>query len=99
MKTVDILGTKYEVQFLDEPDEELNSDGINGNCNFYEKRIKVVKDEMEDEVLAHEIVHAYLHESGIAFGTYFHSEECVNWIALQIEKIMESIEEAKEGEE
>lgn len=106
-KTVNILGTEYEV-VLDAPDEMLpeNADGAM-DCTI--KRIVVAKfesdrnsvkdlDAYRKRVLRHEIIHAFLYESGLwnnsgdvtAWGQ---SEEITDWFAIQSPKIMRVFEE------
>lgn len=74
----EILGEKY-LTIFGNPKETHISEGNLGECHVYSKEIKVVDDptyfeenlgdeEVQNrtlEVLAHEIFHAYLNESGI----------------------------------
>lgn len=106
---VDILGTKYTVEFVNyEDDEAFAKDGIIGYCNGWSKHIVCCamathpdwKDSpsealgaVERETVRHEIVHAFLDESGLqssAFavaGPWSKNEEMVDWIAIQGPKI------------
>lgn len=112
---VNILGTEYDIKFVDyksEPCFEKRS--IDGYCDHYAKRIRVVnmdtypgwEDEPEDtrqasmkETLKHEIVHAFLGESGLKDCTANYTngwakfEEMVDWIAIQSEKIFKVFQE------
>ena len=81
-KTVNVLGENYSIMFVDEypelfSDFEETSDAL---CNFYDKVIYVLnpkeKDLTEDgkinlnkRKLRHEIVHAFLFESGLSSNT------------------------------
>lgn len=106
-KKVNILGTEYEV-VLDAPDEMLPPDS-DGAMDHSIKRIVVAKftpdersikdlDSYQKKVLRHEIIHAFLYESGLwnnsgnvmAWGT---SEEITDWFAIQSPKIMKVFEE------
>lgn len=99
---VNILGTDYKI-LLDVPDSEMphNSDGC------MDQSIKVIKiahfDEpdknslqdnksYENKVLRHEIIHAFLYESGLwtnsnSADSWATSEEMTDWIAIQYPKI------------
>lgn len=107
---VNILGTKYKIikRKYDE-EEAFGRRSIAGFCDSYLKEI-VICDmstykgwENEDkntalvaqnEVIRHEIVHAFFNESGLACNTlsnddsgWARNEEMVDWIALQGSKI------------
>lgn len=105
---VNILGTDYEIQYLTSKDDE-RLEKVDGYCDFYSKLIVVCNEENGNihdykayfrKVLRHEIVHAFLFESGLAQNSsYFESgwadnEEMVDWIAIQGEKIHKAWEEA-----
>lgn len=109
MITIDILGSTWsisEVKFHDDPYCEANN--VDGYCNYATKHIVCVKqrsvpgkEELADEevvyltkrTLRHEIVHAFLHESGLnsdasqTTGSWAENEEMVDWFALQGPKI------------
>lgn len=106
-KTVNILGTEYEV-IMDAPDEMLPEDA-DGAMDHSIKRIVVAKfesnrnsikdlDVYRKKVLRHEVIHAFLFESGLwnnsgnvtAWGQ---SEEITDWFAIQSPKIMRVFEE------
>lgn len=106
-KIVSILGTEYEI-VTDVPDEEL-PDNADGAMDQTVKRIVVAKFEPDrnsvkdletygKKVLRHEIIHAFLYESGLwsssgtieAWGT---SEEITDWFAIQSPKIMKVFQE------
>ena len=111
-KYVNVLGTKYEVVRLrvDEMEE-----GFGGFCDPDLRRIEILKldsvDEWKNEsrekiiereklFLRHEIVHAFMDESGLkdnAFrfdAPWTKNEEFVDWIAIQGEKIYKAWKEA-----
>ena len=94
---VNVLGTEYEISA-----ESIKNDEADGTCDFYSKRI-TYRDPKEyendpmtverpdlytDKIIRHEIVHAFLFESGLDASTeWARNEEIVDWIALQGEKI------------
>lgn len=113
---VNILGTEYEiiVKAYDE-EKSFKERGIDGYCDYYSKVIVVcdlnTNDKWNDETqetrdicmrltTRHEIVHAFLAESGLTFNAFVPqqswavNEEMVDWIALQLPKIHKACEEA-----
>ena len=105
---VNVLGTEYQcyVGVMPEYDRELK------NCDGYHdktiKRIVVVGkvdeanlgdwNEYSKSVLRHELLHAFMHESGID-GNYKwdndteHPEGLVSWMSLQFPKILKAFRE------
>lgn len=97
-----ILGTEYRIVTDNELLCAANNDGF---CDTYEKVIKVrTPDKMlndttnydskvkrYNEVLRHEIMHAYLYEAGL--DEYSTDETLVNWIAIQFNKICETFKD------
>lgn len=111
-KYVNVLGTKYEIVYL--PVEEME-EGNGGFCDPDLKRISILKldtieewkrekkekrVEREKLFLRHEIVHAFLNESGLRDNCghfdfpWTKNEEMVDWIACQGEKIHNAWREA-----
>ena len=76
-----------------------------GYTETYSKEIIIDDSEPEEQtlndlegfkrkVLRHEIVHAFLHESGLDAGSdWARNEEIVDWIALQFEKMQRAMQE------
>ena len=93
---VDILGTSYTIEEHLESEDELLTD-CDGYCDWTTKTIVVVKDmngnlgdmqAYKKKVLRHEIVHAFLKESGLfecsgAVESWAMNETMVDWIAQQ----------------
>lgn len=93
-----ILGEEYTIN-LNTPREILTD--CDGTCSRYDKLISMVDiDEIFDgegtengrtkryaEGLRHEIIHAFLEESGL--DNYSEDEELVQWLAIQFPKIAE----------
>lgn len=111
-KYVNVLGTKYEIARVSVGEIE---DGFGGFCDPDLKRIDIVcldtidewKGELKEKIserekllLRHEIVHAFLNESGIRDNaghldiSWAKNEEMVDWIAIQGEKIYKAWKEA-----
>lgn len=114
--TVNILGTEYEIikRKYDE-DEAFDRRSIAGYCDYYTKRIVVCdmntykgwehededsKAQCSKETIRHEIIHAFLSESGLqdsAFaydGAWAKNEEMVDWLAVQTPKMYKAFVEA-----
>lgn len=105
-KKLTILGTEYHVKYVDENADIL--DGVDGRCDFWKKEILVSdcrswsRERMlkyRNTCLRHEIIHAFLYESGPAYNTdlvnhWATNEEMVDWIAIQSPKIFALFAEA-----
>ena len=101
---VSILGAEYEVIFTTEAEDKILAD-CDGYCDYTARKI-VVDDDMSDsnfgnvsfyqkKVLRHEIVHAFLFESGMAENSkrseaWAMNEEMVDWMAFQGPKIIKA---------
>ena len=104
--TVNILGTVYSVYARSEEEDKYLKD-CDGYCDKTTKEI-VVKAESEDcdlgdyevyrkKVLRHEIIHAFLFESGLhenfRHSEFGHDETYVDWIAVQFPKMIAAFTE------
>lgn len=102
---VKILGAKYSIYKLNKKEDKRLSDK-DGYCDFYQKVIVVEKQKddpddinkmqslklYENNVLRHEIIHAFLHESGLDIcshniESWARDEEMIDWMALQFPKM------------
>ena len=98
MRTVNILGTDYTIRGVRNKTEDVRLDLLDANavCEPYTKEI-ILKDippdlrnvndlgEYERKVLRHELVHAFLHESGLS--SYESDELLVEWIAQKVNQM------------
>lgn len=107
---VHVLGTEYEiVERTRSSDKRL--EGANGYVDSSVKRIVLCEQEKDEytiddiswfvkKVLRHEIVHAFLKESGLSTNSclfeegWAQNEEMVDWFALQAPKIFDAFKEA-----
>ena len=104
---VDILGTEYDV-ISSNPDEDSKLKDADGYCDWTVRQIVIdlhndsdsntVGDinMYNDKVLRHEVIHAYLHESGLGEAATFddeHFEQLVDWIAIQYPKLAKTFAE------
>ena len=113
MRKINILGTVYKV-YLNVPYEKDPSlSGAYGYTDFHGKRIVVAdirtvpgwEDASDEAVLdtynctvRHEIIHAYLMESGLngssnAVECWARNEEMVDWFACQMPKLIKTFNE------
>lgn len=101
--TVDVLGIKYQV-IKNIPDDQM-IEGADGYCDPSEKRIYIARlaDSSNpgvmknlpayiNSVIRHEIIHAFLFESGLWASTHgceawAMNEEMVDWLAIQFPKL------------
>lgn len=106
---VHILGTRYSIRIIDEDDYRYDREA-DGWCDpsvkeilifNYKQSAESVKDLVayQKKVLRHEIVHAFLYESGLwqnAYGSkcWAKNEEMIDWMAIQIPKIQKAYKEA-----
>ena len=104
MKTkINVLGTEYKIEYRSfKKDKKLET--ADGYTDFFFKLI-VIEDDFEnrnmliekikkyqEKILRHEIVHAFLYESGLDCNSnksesWADNEEMVDWIAIQSPKI------------
>lgn len=109
-----ILGTEYTIE-KHKYDEDHELGDLGGYCEYINPLIvvgdlttykplegakKETLEMMEKETLRHEIIHAFLNESGLGQNAFASSEipwsqneEMVDWIAMQFPKIAKTYEE------
>ena len=108
--TVNVLGTEYSILYCNEEEHELLKgkyrDGFTDNSV---RQIVICEKKPDCElqdyeawkkiVLRHEIIHAFLFESGLDVssacfsGPWATNEEMVDWIAIQFPKMQKAFEE------
>ena len=105
---IDVLGTEYEVIICTE-DEDKRLDGWDGYCDetIHQCVIDSYKASREDpkakanldiqmkKNIRHELIHAFLFESGLAENSpWAQTEEMVDWFAKQFPKLLKAFKEA-----
>lgn len=111
---VHILGVPYKILIIEDEDYRADREA-DGWCDTSAKELLVFNfkqswDSKRDlvayqhKVIRHEIVHAFLYESGLdvnslSGGAWAKNEEMVDWIAIQIPKILKAFQEAGIAEE
>lgn len=102
---INILGVNYKIEKRDS-NEDQKLESANGYCETYSKKIVLeeihshpmnfekIKD-FEKKVLRHEIIHAFLFESGLDSNSeWARNEEIVDWFAIQAPKIVAAFKAA-----
>jgi len=107
---VTVLGTVYAIRHEKKDDCELFG-GSSGICDTSTKILWIAdngepKPDMKQDVVAyeklvlrHEIIHAFMFESGLAnnshdIDAWAEDEELIDWIAIQSPKLLKAFEEA-----
>lgn len=102
-ESVNILGAEWKIEYKTETEDSM-FENSNGYCDYTGRRIVVLaeprkNDSMDDfnveqqRIMRHEILHAFLCESGLVGNTYnvdngwARNEEMVDWFAIQSPKI------------
>lgn len=109
-RTINVLGADIRVVFREEK-QDLKLEELGGYYDATENLIVVKipeKDTMscanlenhQKKVLRHEIIHAFLHESGLDWSAaptdcWATNEEMVDWFAIQSPKIFKVFREQK----
>ena len=113
---INVMGTEYTVSYFDYNDKPIfEKRGIGGYSDDVVHEIVICNlkthPEFEDEsdewcktlekrILRHEIVHAFLSESGLQDsalqmdGAWAKNEEMVDWIAIQFPKLLKAFKDA-----
>lgn len=100
-KYIDILGTRYFIELKKQNElakiTEAEKDSfVYGLCNYNDRKIYIDEeiakiDEIYKTTLRHELVHAFLYQSGLATQCDFaQNEMLVDWIALQFPAMYQS---------
>ena len=113
---IDVLGTKYIIKRVNHgQDEYMERMQFGGYCSHSEKCIVILnlktvpewsnEDEavikgQEDETIRHELIHAFLNESGLQWNSFApekawaKNEEMVDWFAIQMPKLIAAFKAA-----
>lgn len=101
-RSINILGTEYQIEI-----RESKNEGIDGFCDYTNRLIVVREDNynkvgsferLQNKQLRHEIVHAFMAESGLQSNwqhieEFGHDETTVDWFAIQSPKIFKVFQE------
>lgn len=100
---VDILGSKYSI-IKSNKLKDSKLENLAGYCDSSVKQIVIdtfrpdnqsVADlnRFEKEVIRHELIHAFLNESGLGDCSWGSNEEIVDWIAVQFPKLLKAFKD------
>lgn len=103
---INVLGTSYSIEEHSTAEDRLLED-CDGYCDKTTRQIVIAKKENDcdlgdfeayrKKVMRHEIIHAFLFESGLHECWEHksgHDETFVDWIAVQFPKLLEAFKEA-----
>lgn len=105
-----VLGVEYEITLANETDRPERFDDRDGEVDESVKKIYVNdhsdcvddvhslddKEYLTKKNVRHELIHAFLFESGLAENSnWARNEEMVDWIARQFPKMVKTFEEVK----
>ena len=108
MKKVNILGTEYTIE-IKSKEEDKFLEKCDGYCDKTAHKIVVISEpedselqnfgEYQKKVIRHEIIHAFLCESGLQENfkheEWGHDETIIDWIAIQFPKMLKVFQEAQ----
>ena len=116
MSKINVLGTDYTLRRVDNgQDEYMEKMHYGGYCDGGTKEIVILNlkscpewekdpDEVikakENETIRHELIHAFLNESGLQWNSFTpdnawaKNEEMVDWFAIQMPKMLKAFEAA-----
>lgn len=100
---VNVLGAEYTIKETNKVADATLED-CDGYCDTSTKTIAIDTfkyspgslgdlETYKKKVLRHEVVHAFLHESGLSCNSWAKDEEVVDWIALQFPKLLKAFEQ------
>ncbi len=104
---IDVLGTEYTVEIKSREEDEFLQK-CDGYCDKTSKKIVVMSESKDSEldnfeeyqkkVKRHEIIHAFLFESGLQenfkHDEWGHDETMIDWVAIQFHKLMKAFKDA-----
>ena len=111
-KTVDILGSKWTIKYVDDDPAFEQAEGFTNDAarEITIENVKISDDPLlydmqsqyinQKRVLRHELIHAYLYESGLGDSSnscdaWAVNEEMVDWFARNIPKMIVTFKELK----
>lgn len=105
---INILGSSYSLEFVNaDSDDLMKKRDVDGYTDRSSKRIVISNmtesgfdnvAEIKKQVIRHEIIHAFLNESGLADNWEHkpmgHEETMIDWLSIQFPRIMEAFKAA-----
>lgn len=104
LNKVNVLGVEYAIIEASKNDNESLAEN-DGLCDTstkmcyveemkYEPGMKKNLKDYKKQVIRHELIHAFLYESGLDVCSWANNEELVDWIAIQFPKMTKTFKEA-----
>jgi hypothetical protein len=107
-KTINVLGAEYTIEIGHATDDVLLKK-YDGYCDKTSHKIIIAGEtddceldifvEYQNKLMRHEIIHAFLYESGLhenfKHDEYGHDETIIDWFAVQFPKILKAFQEAE----
>lgn len=104
---IDVLGTEYAIEVLSREEDKF-LDQCDGYCDKTTKQIVIREkddscdlgdfDAYKKTCLRHEIIHAFLFESGLhqnfKHDEWGHDETMIDWVAVQFPKMLKAFKAA-----
>lgn len=101
--TVNVLGVKYTIKESNKV-ADVNLENNDGYCDPSTKTIVIDTfknfpgslndlESYKKQVIRHELIHAFLYESGLNGCSWGRNEEIVDWIACQFTKLLNAFEQ------
>ncbi len=116
MMKINVLGTEYTLRRVDKgQDDYIEKMNFGGYCDDTKKEIVILNLETvpewanddeeviiahEKETIRHELIHAFLSESGLRWNSFVpekawaKNEEMVDWLAFQMPKLIRAFKDA-----
>jgi hypothetical protein len=106
-RKINVLGTIYKIHTDVTPTQDPRIEYVDGFCDTTTKDIKIKVftpsensvadlDGYRRKVLRHELVHAYMYESGLDINSEWGRDETlIDWIAIQHPKMAATFEKAE----
>ena len=102
---VNVLGEKYNIIESNAAEDITLASDSDGYCDHTTKQIVIDTFKPSDnslgdlgaykkQVIRHELVHAFLFESGLGANSWGNNEEIVDWIARMFPKMLDTFQEA-----
>ena len=103
-KTINILGSKWTIKYKDHCLDEADGYTDTSIRTIAIEKLKPDPESKQDleaytkQIIRHELIHAFLYESGLESNTsectaWAKNEEMVDWLAIQSPKIFQAFKE------
>lgn len=89
---INVLGTIYKLTITSNSKKYRDLSKYQGMTYFDIKEIIILQNDFTNQTIRHEVIHAFLYESGLDVCSnkdeaWARNEEMIDWVALQFPKI------------